>query len=272
MSTGTAVVTGGTKGIGLGYCREFLRRGFAVAFTGRGDESLDAARDRLLQELPKSADRLLGLDCDSTDLPGLRDVFETAQSRFGKVSLWLNNAGFARSGPTLSELTESELRTMVEVNLIGSFNGCQVAVAGMREQGSGHIVNTLGGGAKGQVVKGMIGYSTTKRAVKSLTECLRKELKGTPIQVSTVSPGVNITDGMLREIAQLSPDQREATIRPLNIIGDHVETTTPWLVDQLLAAKGHADVSWLTGAKLLTRFLSAPFTKRDLLSRYPLEN
>ena len=68
----------------------------------------------------------------------------------------------------------------------------------------------------------------------------------------------------------LPADEREKTIKPLNIIGDRVETTTPWLIDQLLRGEDHRDVSWLTGGKLMGRFLLAPFKKRDLLADYPL--
>ena len=271
MATQIAVITGSSKGIGFGYARELLRRDFCVVISGRDPQAVDAACDQLIGEESAWRDRLLGVPCNVAQLSDVQVLWDRAKQHFGgSPTLWINNAGFARSGPTLLELNPEEIEIMVETNLIGTINGCQVAVKGMLEAGGGYLVNTLGGGAKGQVVKGMIGYSTTKRAVKAITDSLRKELKDQPIRVSTVSPGVNITEGMLREISALPPEQRERTIKPLNIIGDRVETTTPWLIDQLLQGEGHRDVSWLTGGKLMGRFLLAPFKKRDLLSEYHL--
>lgn len=270
-TTQTVVITGSTKGIGFGYAREFVRRDFNVVMSGRTRASVDEAVARLELELPEAAQQLFGLPCETSDIAQVQALWDGAVQHFGRVDIWINNAGFARSGPTLLELTPAEMAVMVRGNLIGSINGCQVAVAGMRSQGGGHIVNTLGGGAKGQVVRGMIAYSTTKRAVRYFTECMRKELKDSGITVTTVSPGVNITPGMLREIRALPPSERDKTIKPLNIVGDRVETTTPWLVEQMLGGQAGGDISWLTGAKLLKRFLLAPFRTRDLLSDLGLQ-
>ncbi len=266
----TAVITGSTKGIGYGYARELLKRDYQIVVSGRSEHSVADAVGRLERAQPDSADRILGVACDTSNLTQVQRLWDAAVDRFGRVDIWINNAGFARSGPTLLELDPDEIKLMVNSNLIGSINGCQVAVAGMQAQGRGHIVNTLGGGAKGQVVRGMIAYSTTKRAVRYFSACMRKELENSGLIVTTVSPGVNITEGMIREIAQLEPAAREKTIRPLNIVGDRVETTTPWLVERMLGAQAGGDISWLTGAKLLKRFLMAPFKKRDLLSEYGL--
>ena len=270
MTNQVAVITGSSKGIGFGYARELLRRGFYVVISGRDQDAANAALDKLADEQAEWRERLLAVRCDVANLADVQALWNAAEARFGQPTLWINNAGFARSGPTLAELDPSEIEHMVEANLIGTINGCQIAVKGMLAGAGGYLVNTLGGGAKGQVVKGMIGYSTTKRAVKAITDSLRKELKDKPIRVSTVSPGVNITEGMLREISALEPEARERTIKPLNIIGDKVETTTPWLIDQLLDGEDHRDVSWLTGGKIMKRFLLAPFKKRDLLTEYGL--
>ncbi len=270
MANPVAVITGSSKGIGFGYARELLRRDFKVVISGRDQAAADAGMEKLTAEQPAWRDKILAVACDVANLSDVQALWDQTHEHFGTPTLWINNAGFARSGPTLAELEPSEIQHMVEANLIGTINGCQVAVKGMLAAGGGYLVNTLGGGAKGQVVKGMIGYSTTKRAVKAITDSLRKELKGKPIRISTVSPGVNITEGMLREIRALEPEARERTIKPLNIIGDRVETTTPWLIEQLLAGDDNRDVSWLTGGKLMKRFLFASFNKRDLLAEYGL--
>jgi hypothetical protein len=99
-----------------------------------------------------------------------------------------------------------------------------------------------------------------------------REARNDEILVGTISPGVNITEGMLREFAELTPDMRNKALKQLNFIGDHVETTTAYIVEQILAnnKQGHA-ITWLTGGRMLRRGLSMLFSKRDILSRYGLK-
>jgi len=166
---------------------------------------------------------------------------------------------------------------MVRGNVIGSMNAAQVAIAGMQRQGGGKLYLTLGGGgASGRVVSGMAVYSTTKRAVKYFADSLvqeRREAGDESILIGTISPGVNITEGMLREFAAPSPEERTKARRQLNFIGEHVETTTPWIVERILAdTRQGNDITWLTTGRLLGRGLSMLFgSKRDITSRYRFE-
>ena len=267
------VVTGSTKGIGYGYAQAFLKRGHSVCISGRGEADVAAAVERLQQDAQSPA-RVIGFPCDVAKVAEVQALWDKTIGELGGVDIWINNAGLARSGAKLLELTPAEMRTMVESNVIGTVNGSQVAVRGMTAQGRGHLYNTLGGGHDGRVVPGMIGYSTTKRGVRYFTDSLIDEVKGTPVKVGKISPGVNISEGMLREVAALPPEQRKKLLWPLNILGDYVETTTPWLVDRILAdeARGRSGthIAWMTGGKLLGRFLAAPFKKRDLFAKFGL--
>lgn len=267
------VITGSTKGIGYGYALEFAKRGCSVCIAGRSDADLKSALDRLHGEIKATA-RVIGFVCDVAKATDVQALWDRAHREFGSIDIWINNAGFARSGVTLLQLTPTEIKTMVDSNVIGTINGCQVAVRGMTTQGHGHIYNTLGGGHDGRVVPGMIGYSTTKRAVRYFTDCLIDELKNSVVKIGKVSPGVNISEGMIREVNALSLEERKKMLWPLNILGDYVETTTPWLVERILSdvARGQSGthIAWMTTAKLLGRFLSAPFKKRDLFARYGL--
>jgi hypothetical protein len=110
--------------------------------------------------------------------------------------------------------------------------------------------------------------------VKYFTECLVKELGAGPVRVGMISPGVNISEGMLREMSALPAAARKKSMWVVNVMGDYVETTTPWLVDQMLAAAGAGvqgkKIAWMTGGKIMGRFLMAPFKKRDLFARFGL--
>lgn len=273
----SVVITGSTQGLGYGYAQEFLRRGHQVVVSGRAQNGVDAAIARLTAEFPDAAARVAGLTCDVSQLADVQALWDFAKQRVGRVDVWLNNAGFARTGARFADNTPEEIEAMVRSNVIGSINAAQVAIAGMREQGGGKLYLTLGGGgASGRVVPGMTVYSTTKRAVKYLADCLvkeRREAKDESILVGIISPGVNITEGMLRELRAVPSAERAKAIKQLNFIGEHVETTTPWIVERILGdTRQGNDITWLTSGRLAKRAFAALLGgKRDITSRYSFE-
>lgn len=275
MATQTAVITGSTQGLGFGYAREFLARGLNVVVSGRDPGKVAAAVDRLAAG--GAADRVSGCVCDVADLAAVEALWAHAAARFGSVDIWLNNAGYARTGARFADITPEQIESMVRANVIGSMNAAQVAIAGMQRQGHGKLYLTLGGGgASGRVVPGMSVYSTTKRAVKYFADCLikeRQEQRDSKILVGTISPGINLTEGMMRELGQLPMTERRRALKQLNFLGEHVETTTPWIVERILAdSKQGNDITWLTSRRLLQRALGALFgARRDITSRYPIE-
>lgn len=277
MATQTVVITGSTQGLGMGYAREFLRRGHNVVLSGRSPATVAAAVERLGGEFPDARGRIAGIDCDVADLAAVQRLWDFAVASFGRADIWLNNAGYARTGARFADNTPSEIESMVRANVIGSINAAQVAIAGMQRQGGGKLYLTLGGGgATGRVVPGMTVYSTTKRAVRYLADCLikeRREVKDKAILIGTISPGINITEGMLREMRAVPPAQRVRAMKQLNFIGEHVETTTPWIVERVLADdKQGNDITWLTTGRLAKRALAMLFgARRDIVSRYSLE-
>jgi len=270
MANKTAVVTGSTKGIGKGYAKEFLNHGVNVVVAGRSQASVDQALADLSAECKDGA-RVIGTPCEMSDSAQVQALWDTAHKEFGAVDIWVNNAGFARTGVTLLQLTPDEIETMVRGNVIGTINGCQVAMRGMDTQGHGHIYNTYGAGSDGRVLPGMIGYGTTKSAVRYFTESLIKELKGKPIKVGMISPGMNVTENMINQMKQVPPPMRPKVMKPINLLGDYVETTTPWIVERILAddAMG-THIKWLTTGKILKRLMTAKFNKRDLFARFDL--
>jgi NAD(P)-dependent dehydrogenase (short-subunit alcohol dehydrogenase family) len=272
MGGRSVVITGGTQGLGRGYALEFLRRGHHVAVCGRHG----AAVEKAVQELEKAATggaKVVGAVADTQRRADMQALWDLAAREFGRVDIWINNAGLARTGVDFSATRPDEIEAMIRTNIIGTMTACDIAVAGMKRQGAGRIYVTLGGGAKGRIVRGMTVYSTTKRALHYFAKASIKELAqdAPAVHVGTISPGVNITEGMLREIAAMPPAERPKLLKPLNFLGEHVETTAPWIVERILAdTRQGSDITWLTTGRMLRRGLGMMFRKRDILSRYGL--
>lgn len=259
----TVVVTGSTRGIGRGLANAFLARGCNVVVAGRAATAVE----RVVAELnSRHPGRVAGTDCDITKVEDLEALWRTACARFSRVDVWINNAGMSIHRAPLHESRPADLDAIVATNLGGVLLANRVVIAGMLKQGHGQIWNMEGFGSDGATQPGMAAYGATKRAVHYLNRALQKELRGTPVQVCTLSPGIVVTDLLVGDYDPGSEAWTKAK-RIFNILGDTVETVTPWLADRVLASKKPgAKVAWLTPGKAFGRFLTATWRKRDLFA------
>ena len=257
------VITGSTRGIGRGLAHEMLARGAAVVVSGRSAAAVDDAVRALGED--HEASRVAGVACDVTALDQVQALWDAALERFERVDVWINNAGMAGPMGKLWELDEGVLRAVVDTNVLGTALGCRVAVAGMLAQGGGAVWNMEGLGSDGRKVAGLATYGTTKAGVRYLTDALVGELKGTAVRLGAIRPGMVVTDMLLGELER-NPDERERLEKVYNVLADRVETVTPWIAERVLANPQHGTrISWLGGAKVMGRFMIAPFRKRDVL-------
>lgn len=255
------VVTGGTRGIGLGLAREFLARDARVVICGRTSEAVDKA----LAEL--GSDRASGLATDVTDRAAVQALWDHAVATFGRVDVWINNAGLSTHRGELHTIPVAGIEDVFAVNITGALNGSAVASERMAAQpGGGWIWNMEGFGSRGEHQDGMAVYGASKRAVQYLTQALVRQTKGTSVKVGFLSPGIVATDLLVGDYAD-DPEGFAKVKRIFNILGDRVETVTPWLADKVLAAQKHGTrVAWLTKAKASGRFMTASFKKRDIFA------
>jgi len=258
------VITGSTRGIGYGLADAFLDAGCMVTISGRSQADVDSA----IAQLNKAhgPDRLHGCPCDVTQLDQLEKLWESAKNRFGQIDIWINNAGIGHPLTPMWELPPERLSAVVDTNVTGVIFGSRVAIRGMLEQGHGQLYNMLGQGARGNARHGMSVYGSTKSAVYFLSKALVHETEGTPVQVGTLSPGMVMTDLLLDRLEE-DPEILARSKRIFNILADRAETVCPWMVGKILTNKrSGVEINWLTRHKMLWRFITATFNKRDLFN------
>lgn len=265
----SVVITGSTRGIGLGMAKEFLKRGCRVAISGRNHE-------KLMQEIKTltvlyGSDRIIGLLCDVTKVTQVQELWDSAKQKFGRVDIWINNAGIPNTTRPFIELDPAEIEAVVNTNLLGLMYGSQIALRGMMKQGFGQIYNLLGHGSDDRKRIGLSVYGTTKRAVRYFTEALIEETEGTPVQIGFLSPGIVITDFLLQDMRKMPPEQLETIKAVYNCLADTVETVTPFLVENILKNDKHGtEIVWLTEEKAKERLNSEEYLNRDFFSQYGL--
>ncbi len=258
------VITGSTRGIGHGLADAFLKRGCAVTVSGRTPAAVEGAVARLAGR--HAADSILGHPCDVTRFAQVQGLWDAAQTHFGRVDVWINNAGLAHPQVNFWENPAERIQAVLQTNLIGAMYGAKVALTGMLAQGHGALYNMEGLGSDGRKQDGLTLYGTTKAGLRYLTDGLVKETQGTPVLVGALQPGMVLTD-LVTDQFEGRPEDWERAKGIFNIIADRVETVAPWLAQKVLENSRHgARIKWLTRTKLIARFLSAPFRRRDLFT------
>lgn len=266
------IITGGTRGIGRGLARCFLERGASVVISGRNGEAVRRAVEGLKAEVAgpgaalKSAEAVpvAGTKCDVREFAQVKALWDYGISSFGRVDIWINNAGIGQPQSDIDGLGPDLIRDIFGTNCTGALYGCKVAMTGMRAQGDGAIYNLEGLGSNGSIVRGMAAYGASKRALAYITDSMAKEAEGSGVIVGALRPGMVVTDLIIGEYAG-KPEEWKKVRRIFNILSDRVETVAPWLVDQMLQNRRNGRrIVWLTGLKTMGRFLSAPFVKRSV--------
>ena len=260
----SVVITGSTRGIGYGLAEQFLARGCQVTINGRSASGVDEKVTTLGEK--HNADKVTGQTGDVTKPEDHQAVWDTAVAKFGKVDIWINNAGIGHPMLMVWEIPAKLVNRVVDIDLKGVIFGSQIAIRGMQQQGFGHLYNMEGFGSNGRTRPGISVYGTTKAGLRFLTQSLTAETKDTAVKVSALSPGIVITEFITGQYKD-DPQGLEDAKRIFNILGDRVETVTPWLVDKVLSNdKSGARFEWLTSRKITWRFLTARFNKRDLFT------
>lgn len=256
------VITGSTSGIGLGLADAFLLQGCAVTISGRSQLNLDKAYGILAGKYDES--RIMACLCDVSQFDQVEELWNKAKARFDQVDIWINNAGSGHPETFVWDYSQKTIDRVVAANIIGALYGLTVASKGMMEQGFGSIYNMEGLGSSGPVIKGLALYAVTKSALAYLTTAAAKEVKGTPIIIAGLRPGMVATK-LITEQYEGHPKEWKRAERIFNILSDRVETVTPWLARKILSnSKNGVRIEWLGKSKVIMRFIMSPFHKRNV--------
>ncbi len=260
----TVVITGSARGLGLNLAKFFREYNYNVVISDLKEENLLTAEEEL--KTIKSEGKVAHKVCDVSKISDLEDLMKFAKKEFEQVDIWINNAGVNQPQKSIWELEEREINMIVDVDLKGTVYGSQVAMEEMSKQHSGAIYNIEGYGSNDAHMLGLNMYGTSKRAVTYFTEGLAQEAeeKNTGVIVGKLSPGIMITDFTTHSLGNDKMELAEKTKKVYNILGDKPEVVAKFLVDRMVTnTKNNVKINWLTNTKAFTRFLMAPFNKRD---------
>lgn len=175
-----ALITGGSRGIGLGIAAALSATGMSVSITGRDTRSLEAARQKL-------GGAALAVRADVQSEQDVAKAVEETVARFGGLDILVNNAGVGTFAP-VAEMTAAQWREVLDTNLTGVFHCCQAAIPHLRTRGGGWIINISSLASKNPFTSAAA-YCASKAGLNAFSEVLMQELRHDNIRVSYILPG-----------------------------------------------------------------------------------
>ena len=176
----TAIVTGGTKGIGRAIAEALLREGLSVCIAARDQDQIDKAVSEL-------GDNAYGFACDVRDYEQVEGLFTYTIMELGGLDILVNNAGIGIF-QTVEETSAEDFRAVLETNVFGVFYCCREAIPEMRRRGGGYIIN-ISSLAGANPHPRMAAYNASKFGLNGFSEALMQEVRHDGIKVSYIMPG-----------------------------------------------------------------------------------
>ncbi len=216
-----AVVTGASSGIGRACAEALARKSFAVALTARRAEKLAEARDRIRD----AGGLALDIPGDITDPDHREHLLGQVLDQWGRVDVWVNNAGRAYSA-VVEEADPQKLRSLFELNLFSHWHCMQLVGPVMRRQGSGRILN-MSSISGVLAFPGLGPYAASKFALEAMSDAARLEYAPFGLKVILIQPGPVATDiweTSLAEARKTLPAQEQSAFSDLyEVLRDHAE-------------------------------------------------
>jgi NAD(P)-dependent dehydrogenase (short-subunit alcohol dehydrogenase family) len=179
----TAIVTGGTKGIGRAIAEALLGSGVSVCIAARNETEIA----RVAEELKSSEGRAIGFACDVRDYNQVKRLVQHAVAELGGLDILVNNAGVGIF-ETVADTAPEDFRAILETNLFGVFYCCHEAIPQMKQRGGGYIIN-ISSLAGANPHPRMAAYNASKFGLNGFSEALMQEVRHDNIKVSYIMPG-----------------------------------------------------------------------------------
>jgi len=257
-----ALITGGSRGLGLVLARELLRQGTYVAICARDEDELQRAR----LDLDRVGWRVFAVPCDVTDREQVEAMVRRVNEYFGQIDVLINNAGVIQVAP-MDLMTPEDYQEAMRVHFWGPLYTTRAVLGHMRRTGAGRIVNITSIGGKVSVPH-LLPYSASKFALVGLSEGLRAELARDNILVTTVCPGLMRT-GSPRQAFFKGQHRKEYAWFSISDALPLLSISAERAARQIIRAcqRGDAEVVLSLPAKLATVFHGLfPGLTADLLS------
>ena len=184
-----AIVTGGSRGIGLAISRALVAEGAHVAMTGRSESHLAAARSAIEAAGPGSVETL---QADVRRFAEVKHAVDATVARFGGLDVLINNAGIGIFEP-VAAMTPDQWSQVIDTNLTGVFHACHAAIPHMQTRGAGFIINISSLAGKNAFADAAA-YCASKAGLNAFSEALMQEVRYDNIRVSYVMPGSVATE------------------------------------------------------------------------------
>jgi len=235
-----AIVTGASSDIGKGITRRFVEEGAKVILVARNLEQLEATRNEIGNQ-----ESTASISCDLTEESQVLQAVNQIMDTYGKIDILVNNAGAINDPIHFHEMPDSEIKKLIDINLVGVFHMTKAVLAKMSEVKSGAIVNIGSISSERAIPRVHLAvYSSTKAAISMFTKSIAVEYARRNIRCNCVNPGI-INSGMIKSYLD-DPQARKVLEErlPLARVGEPEDIANAVLY---LASD---EASWVTGTIL----------------------
>jgi len=215
-----AVITGASRGIGLGVAQEFLAKGMRLGLCARGSVPISASDDVICASV------------DVTDAEAVQDFAGVIEKRWGTIDIWINNAGILDPIGPLREIASSDYRKILDINLLGCFHGTQAYVRHLRRRDDGGVLINISSGAGKKAISGWSAYCASKAAVDMMTQVVA--LEEPKLRAFALAPGV-VDTGMQQLIRSSSSEGFPLLDHFQQLKRDEAFNSTQMIADDILA-------------------------------------
>lgn len=172
MEKKRVVITGGSRGIGKGLAREFLRRGQQVVINGRNEDTLHGA----LEDLKHLGGEVAGLTGDIQEEKTFQDLIDLTVESYGKIDIWINNAGVPQAQKYFHELSSKEIQELISISLTATMQGSRKALRFFLDQGHGQLFNMEGFGDEAEIKRNRKVFDILAEEVDLLADFLVRRI------------------------------------------------------------------------------------------------
>jgi len=263
----TVVITGSARGLGLEMAKCFRKKRFNVVISDVNESDVKKATTEIINI--KSNGDVLGLVCNITKSEEIKTLIKHCKKKFGNIDIWINNAGVNQPDKMIWELSSDEIDKMIDVDLKGTIKASKYIMEEMIKQGTGAIYTVEGHGSNDAIIPGISLYGTTKRGLTYFLEALAKEAEVSKhdIIIGKLSPGIIITDFLVKSFRDKKIELSNKNKRIYNILGDYPDVVARFLVNKIINnTSNNVRFSWLTTRKATWRFMTAGFRKRNFFN------